>query len=51
MNQFIYPLDPFHPDLPLNVFGIGYEDNQPHTIRKSGFPSHNFSYAFPEREP
>lgn len=38
MSYSIYPI--IHPtcNLPVIVFGIGYEDNQPHILRKEGFP-------------
>ncbi len=38
MSRFTYPLNPFDPDLPLCIFGIGREDDQPPVIRKNGFP-------------
>ena len=38
MSRFAYPLNPFDPDLPLCIFGIGREDDQPPVIRKNGFP-------------
>jgi AraC family transcriptional regulator of arabinose operon len=38
MSYSIYPIN--HPtcNLPIIVFGIGYEDNQPHVLRREGFP-------------
>ena len=38
MSYSIYPIKPPNCDLPVTVSGIGYEDNQPHVIRKEGFP-------------
>ena len=38
MRHSLYPMNPFSLNLPLIVFGIGYEDNQPHVLRKEGFP-------------
>jgi len=40
MSYEIYPLNPDSLALPFTVFGIGFEDNQPHVIRKEGFPTH-----------
>ena len=37
MSYSIYPLNPYSLNLPLIVFAIGSEDNQPHVIRKDGF--------------
>lgn len=38
MSYSIYPIKPPNCDLPVYVSGIGYEDNQPHVMRKEGFP-------------
>lgn len=38
MSHSIYPLNPYSLKLPLIVFAIGYENNQPPVIRKDGFP-------------
>ena len=46
MSRFAYPLNPFDPDLPLCIFGIGREDDQPPVIRKNGFP-----FPQPGKEP
>lgn len=42
MNQSIYTLSPQSKKLPLNIFGIGFEENQVHIVRKEGFPVHQF---------
>lgn len=42
MNQSLYPLSPLSIALPVNIFGIGFEENQPHIIRKDGFLVHQF---------
>ena len=39
MSQSIYTINPPTCNLPVIVFGIGYEDNQPHVFRKEGFPT------------
>ena len=33
-------MNPLSIVLPLNIFGIGFEENQPHISRKEGFPVH-----------
>jgi AraC-like DNA-binding protein len=38
MSYSIYPINPPTCNLPVVVFGIGYEANQPHVFRKDGFP-------------
>jgi AraC-like DNA-binding protein len=38
MSYSIYPINPLTCNLPFIVFGIGSEDNQPHVLRKEGFP-------------
>lgn len=38
MSYSIYPINPPNCNLPVIVFGIGYEDNQPHVVRKEGYP-------------
>jgi len=38
MSYSIYPIIPPTCNLPVIVFGIGYEDNQPHILRREGFP-------------
>lgn len=38
MGYSLYPLNPLSCNLPVTVFGIGFEDNQPHVQRKEGFP-------------
>lgn len=38
MSNSIYPINPPTFNLPVIVTGIGYEDNQPHVIRKDGYP-------------
>lgn len=42
INQSIYPITPLSISLPLNIFGIGFEENQNHIIRKEGFHVHQF---------
>ena len=38
MSHSIYPTNSLLCNLPFIVLGIGYEDNQPHILRKEGFP-------------
>jgi AraC family transcriptional regulator, arabinose operon regulatory protein len=38
MSYSIYPINAPTSSLPVIVFGIGHEDNQPHVFRKEGFP-------------
>lgn len=38
MSYSIYPINSPSSKLPIQVVGIGYEDNQPHVCRKDGFP-------------
>lgn len=38
MSYSIYPIIPPSCHLPVIVCGIGYEDNQPHILRREGFP-------------
>jgi AraC-type DNA-binding domain-containing proteins len=40
MSFFIYPINPPECKLPIIVYGIGYEDSQPHVLRKEGFLHH-----------
>lgn len=42
MNKSIYPLAPLSLNLPLNIFGVGFEENQSHIVRKEGFHVHQF---------
>lgn len=45
MSHSIYPLNPYDIDLPLSLFGIGYEDDQPHVFRRKGFPIPQLFYC------
>ncbi|MGB8452510.1 MAG: AraC family transcriptional regulator [Anaerocolumna sp.] len=38
MSYSVYPINALNLNLPFLVFGIGYEDNQPHILRREGFP-------------
>lgn len=38
MSYSIYPLNSHSLNLPVTVLGIGSEDNQPHVLRREGFP-------------
>lgn len=38
MSYSIYPINHPNSNLPIIVFGIGYEDNQSHILRREGFP-------------
>lgn len=38
ISNSIYPINPPTFNFPVIVTGIGYEDNQPHVIRKDGYP-------------
>lgn len=38
MSSSIYPINSPTSNLPVIVMGIGYEDNQPHVLRRDGFP-------------
>lgn len=40
MSKSIYPINPPTSNLPFIVMGVGYEDNQPHVLRKDGYPTH-----------
>jgi AraC family transcriptional regulator, arabinose operon regulatory protein len=40
MSHSIYPINALNLNLPFIVFGIGYEDNQPHVLRRDGFTIH-----------
>ena len=40
MSCSIYPINSSNCNLPVIVFGIGYEDNQPHVMRREGYPIH-----------
>lgn len=40
MSVSIYPINPPQCNLPIIVYGIGYEDNQSHVLRTEGFPLH-----------
>lgn len=39
MSYSIYPIIPPSCNLPVIIWGIGCEDNQPHILRKEGFPT------------
>jgi len=40
MSSSIYPINSPNCKLPFIVDGIGYEDNQPHVLRREGYPTH-----------
>lgn len=40
MSCSIYPIYSPEFNLPFIVYGIGFEDNQPHVLRREGFPIH-----------
>ncbi len=42
MNRSLYPMSPLSVPLPVNIFGIGFEENQSNIIRKEGFHVHQF---------
>lgn len=45
MNQSIYPISGSERDLPVYVFGIGFNDWQFDVVRKEGYPHHQIIYC------